>query len=54
MVAEPGDVVEIFKDGVKYRGAVLPKTEEIPADVLLVKLENGYNIGVRITPGTEV
>ena len=54
MVAEPGDVVEIFKDGVTYRGTVLPKTEEIPADVLLVKLENGYNIGVRITPGTEV
>ncbi|NPA76998.1 MAG: Glu-tRNA(Gln) amidotransferase subunit GatD [Candidatus Diapherotrites archaeon] len=51
---EPGDVVEITKNGVTYRGTVLPRTEEIPNDVLVIKLKNGYNIGVRLTPDTEI
>ncbi len=51
---EPGDVVEIVKNGVTYRGIVLPRTEEIPEDVLVIKLKNGYNIGIKITPDTEV
>ncbi|HID08636.1 TPA: Glu-tRNA(Gln) amidotransferase subunit GatD [Candidatus Micrarchaeota archaeon] len=54
MPLEPGDVVEVMKEGIKYRGTVLPRTEEIPDNVLLIKLKNGYNIGIRITPGTEI
>ncbi|NPA77105.1 MAG: Glu-tRNA(Gln) amidotransferase subunit GatD [Candidatus Diapherotrites archaeon] len=51
---EPGDVVEIRKNGVTYRGTVLPRTEEIPEDVLVIKLKNGYNIGIKVTPDTEI
>lgn len=54
MAPEPGDVVEIVKDDVTYRGIVLPRTEEIPDNVLVIKLKNGYNIGIRITSDTEI
>ncbi|MDN5358604.1 MAG: glutamyl-tRNA(Gln) amidotransferase subunit [Candidatus Diapherotrites archaeon] len=54
MALEPGDVVEVVKNGVTYRGTVLPRTEEIPDNVLMIKLKNGYNIGIKITPETEI
>ena len=54
MVVEPGDVVEILKNGITYRGTVLPRTEEVPDNVMLIKLKNGYNVGVEITPDTDV
>jgi len=32
----------------------LPRTEEIPDNVIVIKLKNGYNIGIKITPETEI
>ena len=54
MVPKPGDVVEIRKGEITYRGTVLSRTEEIPDNVLVIKLKNGYNIGIKITPETEI
>ncbi len=54
MVVEPGDVVEIVKNGITYRGTVLPRTEEVPDNVLVIKLKSGYNVGIKITPETEI
>jgi len=46
--------VEITKGEITYRGTVLPRTEEIPDNVMVIKLKNGYNIGIKITPETEI
>ncbi len=45
---EPGDVVRIEKDGRTYVGIVLPRTSEVPEDFVVLKLENGYNVGVSL------
>ncbi len=43
---EPGDIVEVEFGGETLRGVVIPKTAEIPENILLIKLENGYNVGI--------
>ncbi len=50
---EPGDLVRVKKAGTVYEGVVLPRTSEIPEDVLVLKLKNGYNVGIRLE-GAEV
>jgi glutamyl-tRNA(Gln) amidotransferase subunit D len=44
-----GDYVEVFLiDGVHYRGIVMPKHEYSMPEILVLKLDNGYNIGLDI------
>ncbi|MEM4329792.1 MAG: Glu-tRNA(Gln) amidotransferase subunit GatD [Candidatus Bilamarchaeaceae archaeon] len=43
--AEIGDEVEIKKEGKGYFGILMPRTQGDP-DTLVIKLENGYNIGI--------
>lgn len=48
----PGDYVEVASsDGRVVRGVLMPHHEFSGADILTVKLDNGYNVGVR--PGGE-
>ena len=42
---EPGDKVLICTDR-EYRGILMPRPEILDQDVLVLKLENGYNIGI--------
>lgn len=47
--AEPGDMLEVeLKDGEKLRGILMPR-QVLYADrnILVLKLENGYNVGLR-------
>lgn len=41
---DPGDRVSIEKDGVQYQGVLMPPRSK---DHVVVKLDNGYNIGLR-------
>jgi len=51
---EVGDVVRIVKDGSEYEGTLMPRYELADDHHLVVKLRNGYNIGVELTPGTRI
>ncbi len=41
-----GDLVRIYKEGIILEGIVMPKTEFSSEDVVIIKLSNGYNVGV--------
>ncbi len=45
---KPGDRVKIVReDGLEIEGILMPRYEVIQRDVIIVKLDNGYNIGIR-------
>ena len=45
---EAGERVRVEKDGKAYEGVVLPASEYAGANDLVLKLDNGYNIGVSV------
>lgn len=45
---KPGDRVRVVKDDVVYEGIVLPKTEFSSEDIIMLKLDNGYNVGLSV------
>jgi len=52
--AEIGDIIRIVKDGETYEGILIPRSEYGDDKHIVVKLKTGYNIGVRITPNTQI
>jgi len=52
--AEIGDIIRIIKDGETYEGILIPRSEYGDDKHIVVKLKTGYNIGVRITPTTQI
>ncbi|MDP8011736.1 MAG: Glu-tRNA(Gln) amidotransferase subunit GatD [Thermoplasmata archaeon] len=44
---EPGDLVEIKTKQGTYRGVLMPKHIFSGDDIIIIKLENGYNIGIK-------
>ncbi|MBI1971943.1 MAG: Glu-tRNA(Gln) amidotransferase subunit GatD [Candidatus Aenigmarchaeota archaeon] len=51
---EPGDDVRVTREKNSYTGTVMPKSESSDANVLLIKLENGYNIGLDYNSKTRI
>ncbi len=49
-----GDVIHVRKDGETYEGILIPRTEYGDEKHIVVKLKNGYNVGVRITQTTKI
>jgi len=47
--AEIGDMIEIEARGHLHRGTLMPRHELADGQHIVVKLENGYNIGIRIS-----
>ncbi|RLF47454.1 MAG: Glu-tRNA(Gln) amidotransferase GatDE subunit D [Thermoplasmata archaeon] len=45
---EVGDEVEVVKDGKIYRGIVMPHHAFSKKNILIIKLPNGYNIGINL------
>ncbi|KAA0008202.1 MAG: Glu-tRNA(Gln) amidotransferase subunit GatD [Thermoplasmata archaeon] len=43
---EVNDLVEVEKNGKKYRGIVMPHHAFSGKNIIVIKLENGYNIGI--------
>ncbi len=50
---EIGDKVAVVKNGKEYKGILMPRTFYNP-NVLVVKLENGYNIGVEFSDDMKI
>lgn len=48
-----GDLIRVRKDGVTYEGVLMPRTELGNEEHIVLKLKNGYNIGIS-TSGAEV
>jgi glutamyl-tRNA(Gln) amidotransferase subunit D len=46
---EIGDIIRISKGEETYEGALIPRTELSDDDHLVVKLKDGYNIGILVT-----
>ncbi len=49
-----GDVIRIVKDDETYEGILIPRTEYGDEKHIVVKLKNGYNLGVCITTNTKI
>ncbi|MBD3263011.1 Glu-tRNA(Gln) amidotransferase subunit GatD [Candidatus Woesearchaeota archaeon] len=49
-----GDKVKVKTKDKSYTGVVMPTPELADKDVLILKLANGYNIGIRITKDTQI
>jgi len=53
-LAEVGDIVRIVKNGETYEGILIPRSEYGDDKHLVLKLKNGYNIGLSINPTTKI
>ncbi|MDE1832997.1 MAG: Glu-tRNA(Gln) amidotransferase subunit GatD [Candidatus Micrarchaeota archaeon] len=49
-----GDKVRIRSDDLDVEGEIMPKTEVGASDTIVIKLDNGYNIGIAYTSDLEV
>lgn len=52
--AEIGDRIRVTKDHQIYEGILIPRSEYGDEKHMVMKLESGYNIGIRITPDTKI
>lgn len=52
--AEIGDIVRVTKNGEAYEGILIPRTEYGDEKHVVIKLTSGYNIGIQITPTTQI
>ncbi|MGQ9460714.1 MAG: Glu-tRNA(Gln) amidotransferase subunit GatD [Candidatus Bathyarchaeaceae archaeon] len=52
--AEIGDIIRITKDGETYEGILIPRSEYGDDKHIVIKLKSGYNVGVSITPTTQI
>lgn len=52
--AEIGDIIRITKDKETYEGVLIPRSEYGDDKHIVIKLKSGYNIGVEITPATQI
>ncbi|UCC58546.1 MAG: Glu-tRNA(Gln) amidotransferase subunit GatD [Candidatus Bathyarchaeum sp.] len=52
--AEIGDVIRVTKDGEKWEGILIPRSEIGDEKHIIIKLKSGYNVGVRIESTTRI
>jgi len=45
-MAKPGDSVKVITSDGTYEGILMPRPELVPGDALILKLDNGYNVGI--------
>jgi glutamyl-tRNA(Gln) amidotransferase subunit D len=51
---EIGDEIEVIKAGIKYQGILMPRIELGDPSNLVIKLSNGYNIGIKFDKNVKV
>ncbi len=49
-----GDTVLIKKNNQEYEGKLMPSTELNNPNMIIIKLNNGYNIGIKYEQGTQI
>ncbi len=52
--ADIGDTLQVLRGGETYVGMLIPRSESSDDKHIVVKLKNGYNVGIRITKGTQI
>jgi glutamyl-tRNA(Gln) amidotransferase subunit D len=52
--AEIGDLVRVTKGGKEYRGTLIPRSEFGDDKHIVIKLENGYNVGISVAQETVI
>jgi glutamyl-tRNA(Gln) amidotransferase subunit D len=52
--AEIGDIIKVCKGSEIYEGILIPRSEYGDEKHIVIKLKNGYNIGIEITPETAI
>jgi glutamyl-tRNA(Gln) amidotransferase subunit D len=52
--AEVGDMIRVTRKSEVYEGILIPRSEYGDETHIVVKLKNGYNIGIEITPDTTI
>ncbi len=52
--AEIGDVILIIKDEASYEGILIPRSEYGDDKHVVIKMESGYNVGIQVTPSTQI
>lgn len=52
--ADIGDRLEVVKTGTAYEGLLMPRTETGDSTSIVIKLDNGYNMGIRYGKGVKV
>ncbi|MDD5502550.1 MAG: Glu-tRNA(Gln) amidotransferase subunit GatD [Candidatus Thermoplasmatota archaeon] len=52
--AEEGDRIEVASKFGNVKGVLMPKTASTSDDVITLKLDNGYNVGIAVKEDTEV
>ena len=49
-----GDRISVVKDKKMFEGLLMPRTEIGDLNSIVIKLDNGYNIGIRFDKGTKI
>ena len=49
-----GDIIRITSAGKTYEGILIPRSEYGDGEHIIIKLKNGYNIGIHITASTKI
>lgn len=52
--ADIGDIIRIRQRGKTYEGLLIPRSEFRDDQHVVIKLTNGYNVGVLVTPETKI
>ncbi len=52
--AEIGDILRITKDGQTYEGILIPRSEYGDEKHVVIKLKNGYNVGINVTSNVKI
>ena len=52
--AEEGTKLSVVRDGRTTVGTLMPHHEFSAPDILILKVKSGYNVGIKITPDTEI
>jgi glutamyl-tRNA(Gln) amidotransferase subunit D len=52
--AEIGDLIRVSKNGETYEGALIPRSEFGDDRHIVLKLKNGYNVGISVTQETKI
>jgi len=52
--AKIGDVIRITKNGETYEGVLIPRSEYGDDKHVVIKLKNGYNVGINITLAAQI
>src|SRR5690348_2921200 len=52
--ASVGDSIELFKGKEKFVGTIMPRPDIGDAGILVLKQQNGYNIGIKIDGSAKI